>query len=301
MSLQKWMHCLRLNLRVSRLALGNRWLSRADMAQGYDAVAPTYDSAWLSHLIPTTDALIERLPHSLPDGPMLDLGCGTGHATIMLSRRFENRLVVGVDMSPGMLEIARRKTDSPQVEFRCDDMLAALKQCPSESQALVFSAWALGYSQPAAIIAEAARVLVPGGVFCFIVNRLDTLGPVFRAFRVCMARHPDLVCRAMWPRFPQGWAALKPVATRVGLQSPWSDEGAVPLHPPDGVVCLHWLLQTGVLAGFDAVLPLRENATLAAEFDALLTGGPDAGCASVCCGDFAQAGSLIRLYSSLHV
>ena len=49
-------------------------------------------------------------------GPVLELGCGTGRVTIPLARA--GRDVTGLDMSPNMLAIARRKLEQESTEVR---------------------------------------------------------------------------------------------------------------------------------------------------------------------------------------
>jgi SAM-dependent methyltransferase len=57
------------------------------------------------------------VPH---DGNVLDIGCGTGSITKMFADAGAN--VLGLDISPGMLSMARRKcSDLSQVELRCQD------------------------------------------------------------------------------------------------------------------------------------------------------------------------------------
>jgi SAM-dependent methyltransferase len=53
------------------------------------------------------DLVDSYLVDSLRPGAILDAGCGTGRVAIELSRR--GRDVVGVDMDPSMLEVARQK------------------------------------------------------------------------------------------------------------------------------------------------------------------------------------------------
>lgn len=48
---------------------------------------------------------------------ILDLACGTGDLAFALARRFPQAKIVGADLTPAMLELARRKNRSPQVSF----------------------------------------------------------------------------------------------------------------------------------------------------------------------------------------
>jgi len=158
------------------------------------------------------------------------------------------------------------------VRFEASDMLDFLRRQPGGSVDLIVSAWALGYSRPRAVIAESARTLTPGGVFAFVVNLADTLEAVQRAFRVCMARHADRLALLAWPRFPRGPAPLGRAFRRAGLRVLWQRTGEHEVHaaPRDDECLLPWLLGTGALAGFDAMLPLATDTEVAATFEAEL-------------------------------
>jgi ubiquinone/menaquinone biosynthesis C-methylase UbiE len=97
---------------------------------------------------------------SVVDGPVLDVGCGTGLATAELVRL--GFKVSGVDLSPGMLAVARERL--PEVRFEVGSMLAL----PHADE--LFAGVVAWYSTihvpdpdlPTAL-AELARVLRPGG------------------------------------------------------------------------------------------------------------------------------------------
>lgn len=68
--------------------------------------------------------LLSRLPADLTGRRVLDAGCGAGPMTVELARRGAE--VVAVDISPSLLEVARRRLPpalSDQVTFRAGDML----------------------------------------------------------------------------------------------------------------------------------------------------------------------------------
>jgi ubiquinone/menaquinone biosynthesis C-methylase UbiE len=243
---------LRLNARVGVLALRGRWLTGQEYGRGYDKVAPTYNSAWQCHLRPVTDNLLGRLPAGLT-GTILDLGCGTGYAATWLARNNPQAKIIGVDISAGMLAQASRNALA-NVEFLQQDMLSYTRKLPASSVGAIVSAWALGYSQPAALFAECHRVLARG-TFAFVVNYFDTLAPVFRAFQKCMLHYPERVRLAAWPRFPRNWRTLEHALTHAGFNIEWHEDGEAKVTPPHGPV-LPWLRQTGILAGFDAMLDL---------------------------------------------
>ena len=254
----------KLKMRALYLALTNRWLSHAEIARSYDGVASTYDAEWSVQLGSVTTSMLGHLPRVVFDGEWLDLGCGTGLITVKLPPES-----VGVDMSPAMLRIAARRC--PQSFFVKDDMLRYLRKQPAASLSGVVSGWAIGYSKPAEIIAEASRVLRKDGILAFTVNYHDSLVPVFNAFTRCMCLYPGEMNLALWPHFPKDRATLLRHLTRNGFEQLWQEDGDIPIIPPnDQPLNLEWLLKTGVLAGFDHVLPLHRNRKLQADFDRLL-------------------------------
>jgi ubiquinone/menaquinone biosynthesis C-methylase UbiE/DNA-binding transcriptional ArsR family regulator len=90
-----------------------------------------------------------------------DLGCGTGQLSGVLAPFVEK--VIAVDRSSDMLQAARRRLrDVPNVELRRGE----LEALPLDAAALDAATLALDQHNgpdPAAVVAEAARVLKPGG------------------------------------------------------------------------------------------------------------------------------------------
>lgn len=263
-AIERYVRCLRLNARMGGLVLRNRWLRESQFAAGYDRVADGYESQWMAQIRPVTDTLLAWLPREIPPGSLLDLGCGTGYTTAELLRRYRGRPLAALDLSSGMLAAARRRVgDVPQVTWLHEDMLAHLRRRPSGGTALIVSTWAIGYSRHRQVVREAGRVLVPGGTLAFVVNYADTLRPVFDAFHRCLARFPGRIRLALWPDFPRDWQSLRSSLDAAGLDVRQHADGNHPVQPPANTPCFDWLLTTGVLAGFDAVLPLHEPGPVA--------------------------------------
>jgi SAM-dependent methyltransferase len=100
----------------------------------------------------------------LPPGRVLDLGCGTGHAIAELGPRES----VGVDVDPRSLEGQPRET------VACD--MRALPFGDGEFASVVCAHAIEHVSDPERVVAEAARVLEPGGVAVFITPNRLTFG-----------------------------------------------------------------------------------------------------------------------------
>ena len=102
---------------------------------------------------------------------VLDLGCGTGYFSAWLARR--GATVTAVDLSPEQLATARRCQDEFDVRFALVEANAEVLPLPDASFDVVVSEHGVGvWCRPDAWVAEAARVLRPGGRLVFLVNSL---------------------------------------------------------------------------------------------------------------------------------
>jgi SAM-dependent methyltransferase len=133
----------------------------ADTRRSYDLVADRYAAEIGDELRgkPLDRALLDAFVELAVGAPVLDVGCGPGHATEYLARR--GARAVGMDLSPVMCTVAHRATSLP---FAAADMTAL----PVRSQALtgilgLYAVIHLDAPQRAAAYAEFARVLRPGG------------------------------------------------------------------------------------------------------------------------------------------
>jgi hypothetical protein len=87
-----------------------------------------------------------------------------------------------------------------------------------------------------------------------------------------MLHHPGLVQLAAVPGFPKSGSGLRNVLVKNGFHIIHHDEGYQVIEVPAEIKenCLPWLRKTGILAGFDAMLPLFENRKLAEDFERML-------------------------------
>ena len=257
MDVQKYLNCLRLNWQMLKHCCQGRFLSLADVARSYDRLADDYDRSWLVHLRAVTDQLLALLPAQLVQGDILDLGCGSGYTSSRLLAAYPERHLVAVDISTQMLAQARRRC--PGGDFRTADMLAYCRQVPDASQALVLSAWAIGYSQPVKLLREISRVLAPGGSVLFVTNLADTMQPVFLAYRRTLARFPERTKGAIVHHFPPSPAGLADGLRRCGVAVDELLSGEIAIATPAAEDIVDWLLKTGILAGFAEILPIHDD------------------------------------------
>jgi SAM-dependent methyltransferase len=81
------------------------------MRVAYDRIVADYDSRWSVHVEEPQRRLTREL-RLLPGDRCADLGCGTGIDTLELIKLAAPGEVVGVDLSPGMLETAAARARS---------------------------------------------------------------------------------------------------------------------------------------------------------------------------------------------
>jgi len=87
----------------------------------YNAVAGAYDAALRDELDgkPLDRGLLTAFAELAALGPLADVGCGPGHVTRFLAARHPH--VIGIDLSPAMVAIARQRT--PELTFTVASML----------------------------------------------------------------------------------------------------------------------------------------------------------------------------------
>ncbi|WP_222267949.1 class I SAM-dependent methyltransferase [Modestobacter marinus] len=131
----------------------------------YDAIAADYATAFCGELagMPLERALyaaFAELVLAAGGGPVADLGCGPGHVTAHLTGLGLD--VFGVDLSPGMVALARATMPAPRFEV---GSLTAL-DVPDGSLAAAVALYSLIHLPPTelpAALRELHRVVRPGG------------------------------------------------------------------------------------------------------------------------------------------
>ncbi|MFJ5778663.1 class I SAM-dependent methyltransferase [Streptomyces sp. NPDC093094] len=149
-------------------------MSPSPTSLSYDTVAERYATEIAGELDgkPLDRALLDTLTELADGGPVLDIGCGPGHATAHLARK--GARAAGLDLSPAMCAVARRATGLP---FASADMTALPVRSGSLSALLCWYALIhLDAPQRGAAYAEFARVLRPGGhaLLAFHTSDADT-------------------------------------------------------------------------------------------------------------------------------
>ena len=105
-----------------------------------------------------------------PDATVIDVGCGTGRAVAELAER--GARAIGVDLDPAMLTAARQRF--PGADIRAADA-TTLPLADGEAQGFRADKVLHILPEPDAALAEARRVLAPGGRIVLVGQDWDTL------------------------------------------------------------------------------------------------------------------------------
>lgn len=100
------------NIPTSDTSIANR--------AGYDRWAAIYDG-YTNSTVAIDDMTFPAVYAHLKDKRVLEIGCGTGRHTVRLA---EGNDVTGIDLSPGMLEMARQKLSNCKAQLIEADIMA---------------------------------------------------------------------------------------------------------------------------------------------------------------------------------
>jgi SAM-dependent methyltransferase len=133
-----------------------------DIRGSYDRAAADYHAILRDYhrQDPFETGALEYFAALVEDGPVGDLGCGTGRITTYLDGRGMD--VFGVDLTPGMIEVARR--EYPELRFEVGSLFDLdLKDGELAAALAWYSLVHTPREDLPAVFAELFRVLRPGG------------------------------------------------------------------------------------------------------------------------------------------
>jgi SAM-dependent methyltransferase len=132
----------------------------------------------------------------LRPGKILDVGCGTGPVVSAFPELglFLNAEYLGIDLSAGMIALAKQNHETARIRFLVGD--AEALAAGDQSVSLVISNAMLHWlnqpklgTTPLKAFSEIYRVLKPGGLFLASINGYGTALPFLTAYRETMERY----------------------------------------------------------------------------------------------------------------
>jgi ubiquinone/menaquinone biosynthesis C-methylase UbiE len=138
-------------------------LLRGPLRTMFDGLAPSWETRIGPHHLWALELALADVP---PPRRVLDLGTGTGVVALALAERYPEAEIVGIDLSPGMIDEARRKLPSElagRVRFEVGD--ASQLASPDGAFELVV------LSNMIPFFDELARIVAPGGTLVLSFSR----------------------------------------------------------------------------------------------------------------------------------
>ena len=127
----------------------------------FDCAAAEYDDTEAYEMVKADyPEILEELKKE-PFGSLLDCGCGTGAVLALLEKEYPDKTFTGIDLSEGMLEIAKNR-NLKKTDFLCGDCEEL--PFPDESFDVVLCSHSFHhYPNPQRFFHSVFRVLRPGG------------------------------------------------------------------------------------------------------------------------------------------
>ncbi|MBL1120521.1 methyltransferase domain-containing protein [Streptomyces sp. 110] len=144
------------------------------------------------------------------NGPVADVGCGPGQATAVLRRLGVDAF--GIDLSPGMIDLARRTY--PDLRFEVGSMLAlGLPEGSMGGLLAYYSIIHVPWERRSEVFSEFHRVLAPGGQVMLVFQVGDDRGHRSEAFgkAICLdwyRQQPDEIANLLRRAGFEVWATV---------------------------------------------------------------------------------------------
>lgn len=217
---------------------------RMDYGKLYDEqVAGTYDEDELGLLAGARSLALWQIAASdLPvDATVVDLGVGTGETLVALTPRFPEGRFVGIDLSAGMIEIARGKLD---FEWHVDDACNVGAHVPAGTADLVVAHFLTTFVDRPRLFEAARATLGEGGLFSVV----STTGEAFAKLSAVVDSFLGAsVARAASPA-PADTEALVAEVRAVGFEVKAIEVFRKPVRFESFEECLAWGVRSGFFA-----------------------------------------------------
>jgi SAM-dependent methyltransferase len=188
------------------------------------------ESEFAAHGEAAVHDALERLGPATARKRLLEIGCGAGRTLFAFAAHFD--AVVGVDISPEMLELARRRGPPANAELRVTSG-ADLRPLEDGVFDVVFSQHVLQHVPDEAVVAgylsEVARVLAPGGRALLQVDTRPQ-GTMVRALRALPDPLRRRERRRHLRRYPRDAAVIRTLVARSGLAVEWESGAGTAAH-----------------------------------------------------------------------
>lgn len=221
----------------------------------YDPIAANYDRRYQTDRYAGAERMLRNWIERSPAGRLLEVGCGTGHWLSALAG--PGRTVFGLDRSAGMLAFAWRSAPDARV-VRGDAV--SLPFADRSFAALLCMNAIHHFPDKPAFIAEASRVLAPGGAFCTIgldPHRGKPRWPIYEYFESTrtadLERYPPCEKIRTWLAQAGFASSSTCVGQHIRTSTPADEAMRSPMIRKDGTSQLALLSNAAYERGIEAI------------------------------------------------
>jgi SAM-dependent methyltransferase len=211
------------------MAEQTQWQVVGNAAENYEQyLVPAIFGPWARDLL--------ALATLKPGGRVLDVACGSGIVARLAAERVgATGKVVGVDINPGMLAVARTTSGSAEIDWR-EGNATALPLPDGTFDVVLCQQGLQFFPDRAAALREMRRVLVPRGQLAVSCWKPIQRSPGFLALAEALAKHagPEAAAIAFGPFALGEDGELRSLIESVGFENVSIREGVKSLRFPSG-------------------------------------------------------------------
>jgi len=252
------MKTIKLILKILRSYMVKEEIGFREYEKEYDKISETY-KFWMNFMSGNTGKIIypqavRNYISAKKEIKILDFACGTGFITSkLLGKLYDSKVefkIDCVDVSSGMLEIAKKNIEDPRANFIHEDGLGYLNK-NDEKYDLIYIGWAFPYFQNETLLKLIHSNLKKGGIYSMICNTRETLKGVEKAFIKLMSVFPQYVEKPMNIKnnLPINIKNLNRLLEKNGFKFVEGDAGVEKVKFQKAENLLEWLEKTGAIAG----------------------------------------------------
>lgn len=196
-------------------------MSQREIRQAFGQAAHRYDDV-ADYQQEVGKRLLAGRPWANLSGYCLDLGCGTGHGSALLSQGFPDISLTALDFALPMVDHLSRALATPPLRLCADAQALPLQDGVFD---VCWSSLTLQWCDPRQVFTEIARVLQPGGRLLLSTLGPETFGELHHAFTT-VDRHRHI------NDFPAAAHVLQALA-QAGLRLVRWERKTIIRHAPD--------------------------------------------------------------------
>jgi malonyl-CoA O-methyltransferase len=130
--------------------------------------------------------LMGSIPKSDEAIEILEIGCGSGYLTQLLCNAFPNARLTAVDLSPGMIEVAKKRVFEERITFLCGDIEEM--KISRNFDIIISNATFQWLNHPQKVIEKLYKLLKKEGILSFSTFGKQTFQELHASYKIAKER-----------------------------------------------------------------------------------------------------------------